>query len=83
MRSPLAPAINPKSFTSVVTDILRDSPRPLVMSISFSGKGHQKAGIGDRLHPREKPLHMDTSGGPPLVALAMQWLQGTAGLKQA
>src|SRR5580700_748198 len=40
---------------------------PIVVLVSFSYQRHQQAGIGNRVHPREKPLREETSGGPPLI----------------
>src|ERR1700716_2622146 len=51
-------------------DLSRHLDSPFVILIIFPGKGHQQAGIGDGVHPRENPLREDTSGGPPLITPA-------------
>src|ERR1700730_10765606 len=56
-------------------DLPRYFDSPIVILVVFPGQGHQQAGIGDGLHPREKPLREERSGGPPLITPAY-FLQG-------
>src|SRR5258708_20789976 len=51
-------------------DLLRHFDCPIVMLVIRSCQSHQQARIGDGVHPREKPLREETSGGPPLITPA-------------
>src|SRR5216684_95953 len=51
---------------------------PIVILVVFPCQGDQQACIGDGVHPREKPLREETSGGPPLITPAY-FLQGCSG----
>ena len=44
-----------------------DTLGPLVMGVSSVGESHQKTGIGDSPHFREKPLRAERSAGPSMA----------------
>lgn len=50
-----------------LSDGLRNLQCPLVMGVSSVGESHQKTGIGDSLHFREKPLRAERSAGPSMA----------------
>jgi hypothetical protein len=50
-----------------LSDALCDLQRPPVMGVSSVGESHQKTGIGDSLHFREKPLRAERSAGPSMA----------------
>jgi hypothetical protein len=45
-------------------DALRDLQGPIMMDVSSVPECHQKAGVRDGLHFREKPLRVERPGGP-------------------
>ena len=47
-----------------LVDVPGDSDRPLVMEVAAVREGHKETGVGNALHPREKPLRADRSRAP-------------------
>lgn len=43
---------------------------PAMVLVTRSRKGHQKTGVGQRLHFDEKPFRLETFEGPPLMVPA-------------
>ena len=48
-------------------NVLGDFNGPIVILVVFPRQGDKESGIGDGFYPRENPLRLDTSRGPPLI----------------